>query len=257
MFIISIFSRLEQIPSHLFARKDFSAASKSNASGEPGAPGDPSGRGSNMTKAVIGSLALGFAGIAAYQNGYLDGFLVDEQNSTHGNKAGNADQHLQVSSKQHQKSETAEYLKGKMPADDFQDPNSISASVEPDLKNSETVSDTTDVNSLSKNKDDRKLQAVVPLGSPQPDVSPNLDHKLASSSQRSEASDPGSTNNVTQVKNNQHSKSPEVSPVEKNEPVIAVVKVTHANEVPKEVELNAPQRQIHLPALEVNAIKFL
>ncbi|KAL8110725.1 MICOS complex subunit MIC60, mitochondrial [Apium graveolens] len=212
-----------QIPSHLFARKDFSAASKSNASGEPGAPGDPSGSSSNMTKAVVGSLALGFAGIAAYQTGYLDRFLVNEQNSTHGNKAGSSDQHLQVSSEQHQKSETAEYLK-----------------------------DTTDVNSLSKSEDDSKLQAAVPLGSPQPDASPNLDHNLASSAQSSEATDPGSTNNVTQVEKNQHSMSPEVSLVEKNEPVNAAVKVTHANEVPKE-ELNTPHQKIHTTALEDNA----
>ncbi|KAK1371719.1 Mitochondrial inner membrane protein Mitofilin [Heracleum sosnowskyi] len=213
-----------QIPSHLFARKDFSAATKNNASGEPGAPGDPSGSGSTMTKAVIGSLALGFAGIAAYQTGYLDSFLVNEQNSTHGKEAGGADQRLQVSSEQPQKSETAEHLK-----------------------------DTSDVNSLSKSEDDSKLQAALPLGSNQPDVSSNLDHKLASSSQSSEATVPGSTNNVTQVEKNQHSESPEVDPVIQNKPIDTAVKVTHANEVPKEVELNTPQQQIHITALEDNA----
>ncbi|KAL6565780.1 hypothetical protein OROHE_004835 [Orobanche hederae] len=67
-----------QKPSYLFARKDFSAASKNNASGEPGARGEPSGSGSNMSKVVMGSLALGFAGIAAYQTGYLDNILVNE-----------------------------------------------------------------------------------------------------------------------------------------------------------------------------------
>lgn len=110
---------MEQIPSYLFARKDFSAASKNNASGESGAPSDPSGSGSNMSKAVIGSLALGFAGIAAYQTGYLDRFLVNEQHNTYDDKSGSGDQHRQVSTEQGQNTETAESLKGKVPSEHF------------------------------------------------------------------------------------------------------------------------------------------
>ncbi|KAL1831001.1 hypothetical protein ACET3Z_000652 [Daucus carota] len=212
-----------QIPSYLFARKDFSAASKNNASGESGAPSDPSGSGSNMSKAVIGSLALGFAGIAAYQTGYLDRFLVNEQHNTYDDKSGSGDQHRQVSTEQGQNTETAESLK-----------------------------DTIDVNTSSKSKDSSNLQAALPPGSSQPDVSPISDYKLASSAQSSEATDPGSTNNVTQDEKNHHSKSPDVNPVEQHEPVDTTVVVTHANEVPKEVELNKPTQQTHISALEDN-----
>lgn len=248
-------ARLEQIPSYLFARKEFSAASTNNASRESGAPGDPSGSGSNMSKAVIGSLALGFAGIAAYQTGYLDSFFANEQHSTHGEKTGSPDQHLQVSTEHDQKSEAAEYLKGKIPADDLQDPNLTSVSVEPDLKNSETISDTTDVNTLSKSEDDSNMQAAVLPGSTQTDASPDLDHELASTAQSSEATDRGSTNNVTQVEKNHHLKSPEVNSIEQHEPVDTAVEVTHANKVPKEDELNAPLQQTHITALEVHFIK--
>ncbi|XP_063947948.1 MICOS complex subunit MIC60, mitochondrial isoform X2 [Daucus carota subsp. sativus] len=210
-----------QIPSYLFARKDFSAASKNNASGESGAPSDPSGSGSNMSKAVIGSLALGFAGIAAYQTGYLDRFLVNEQHNTYDDKSGSGDQHRQVSTEQGQNTETAESLK-----------------------------DTIDVNTSSKSKDSSNSQAALPPGSSQPDVSPISDYKLASSAQSSEATDPGSTNNVTQDEKNHHSKSPDVNPGEQHEPVDTTVVVTHANEVPKEVELNKPTQQTHITALE-------
>ncbi|CAH1427821.1 unnamed protein product [Lactuca virosa] len=64
-----------QIPLYLSSRKEFSTASQSNS------PENPPNSGGNLSKVFIGSIALGAAGITAYQTGYFDKLLTKEQNN--------------------------------------------------------------------------------------------------------------------------------------------------------------------------------
>ncbi|KAL7600653.1 uncharacterized protein LOC111881122 [Lactuca sativa] len=64
-----------QIPLYLSSRKEFSTASQSNS------PENPPNSGGNLSKVFIGSIALGVAGITAYQTGYFDKVLTKEQNN--------------------------------------------------------------------------------------------------------------------------------------------------------------------------------
>lgn len=60
---------------YLSSRKEFSTASQSNS------PENPPNSGGNLSKVFIGSIALGVAGITAYQTGYFDKVLTKEQNN--------------------------------------------------------------------------------------------------------------------------------------------------------------------------------
>nr|KAJ0203908.1 hypothetical protein LSAT_V11C500244110 [Lactuca sativa] len=72
--ILEISSR-RSIPLYLSSRKEFSTASQSNS------PENPPNSGGNLSKVFIGSIALGVAGITAYQTGYFDKVLTKEQNN--------------------------------------------------------------------------------------------------------------------------------------------------------------------------------
>ncbi|KAI3691380.1 hypothetical protein L2E82_49737 [Cichorium intybus] len=66
-----------QIPLYLSSRKEYSTASQSpKGSGSPVNPPNSEG---NLSKVFIGSIAIGAAGITAYQTGYLDKLLNKEQ----------------------------------------------------------------------------------------------------------------------------------------------------------------------------------
>ncbi|MFS7954099.1 putative mitochondrial inner membrane protein Mitofilin [Helianthus anomalus] len=71
-----------QIPWYLSSRKEYSVASQPNTSKVPGSTGKPPNSGSNVSKVFIGTIALGAAAVVtAYQTGYLDKLLTDEQNN--------------------------------------------------------------------------------------------------------------------------------------------------------------------------------
>lgn len=70
-----------QIPLYLSSRKEFSAASQLNSPKGSGPTGNPPNSRGNLSKVFIGSIALGAAGITAYQTGYLDKLLTKEQNN--------------------------------------------------------------------------------------------------------------------------------------------------------------------------------
>lgn len=69
-----------QIPLYLSSRKEFSVASQPKGSAPTGKPPHS---GSNLSKVFIASIALGAAGITAYQTGYLDKLVTKEPNKTH------------------------------------------------------------------------------------------------------------------------------------------------------------------------------
>ncbi|XP_042495160.1 MICOS complex subunit MIC60 isoform X2 [Macadamia integrifolia] len=60
-----------QKPFWLISRKELSVASQQNASQRAGSAGKPPESGSNISKVVIGSIAVGAVVVAAYQTGYL------------------------------------------------------------------------------------------------------------------------------------------------------------------------------------------
>ncbi|XP_043723587.1 MICOS complex subunit MIC60 isoform X2 [Telopea speciosissima] len=60
-----------QKPFWLISRKELSVASQQNASQRAGSTGEPPKSGSNISKVVIGSIAVGAVVMAAYQTGYL------------------------------------------------------------------------------------------------------------------------------------------------------------------------------------------
>lgn len=68
-----------QIPLYLSSRKEYSAASQSNSPKGSGSPVNPPNSEGNLSKVFIGSIAIGAAGITAYQTGYLDKLLNKEQ----------------------------------------------------------------------------------------------------------------------------------------------------------------------------------
>lgn len=72
-----------QIPLYLSSRKEYSAASQSNSPKGSGSPVNPPNSEGNLSKVFIGSIAIGAAGITAYQTGYLDKLLNKEQKTDH------------------------------------------------------------------------------------------------------------------------------------------------------------------------------
>lgn len=235
-----------QIPSYLSSRKDFSVASQKNAPQGSGATGKPSEPESNLSKAVIGSVALGAAVIIAYQTGYLDRFLVKEQ------QVGTADKDHQGLTENNQELRDGEYLKDKIPVPNFQETNSTNSSGEPALKTNENSSDITHLDILKKSEGENDLQSKVASGlTPQNDTTPVQKSKLAGSAQSSETSDNESTKDVTvtQVEENLHTKIPEVKPIEQHETVESASLLTQANAVPKQNEMKSRPLQHHIPKI--------
>lgn len=149
-----------QIPSYLSSRKEFSVSSQKNAPQGSGATGKPSESGSNLSKAVIRSVALGAVVITAYQTGYLD------------KNFGTADKDLQGLRENNQDSEDGKHLEDKIPLPNFQVTNISSPSVDPSQKENETSSDATHLDNLSKSEGDNDLQLKVASGlPPQKDIS--------------------------------------------------------------------------------------
>ena len=64
------------------SRKEFSAASQQNTSKNPDSTGKPSNSGSILSKFIVGGVVIGAAVMTAYQTGYLDKFIVNEQHSS-------------------------------------------------------------------------------------------------------------------------------------------------------------------------------
>ncbi|XP_057970536.1 MICOS complex subunit MIC60, mitochondrial [Malania oleifera] len=69
--------------SFLSSRKEFSSASQQNASQGAGSTGKSSGSGSQLSKVVIGSFALGAVVVTAYQTGYLDQIIGKDHPSSY------------------------------------------------------------------------------------------------------------------------------------------------------------------------------
>lgn len=199
-------------------------------------------------------MALGAGVIIAYQTGYLDRFLVKEQ------QVGTADKDHQGLTESKQESRDGEYLKDKIPVPNFQETNSTNSSGEPALKNNETSSDITHLDILNKSEGENDLQSKVASGlTPQNDSTPVQKSKLASSAQSSETSDNESTKDVTQVEENLHTKIPEVKPIEQHEPVETTSLLTQANAVPNENEMKSRPLQHQIPKItpEVQVIIFI
>ncbi|XP_027365668.1 uncharacterized protein LOC113872363 [Abrus precatorius] len=71
---------INQTTSHLASRKKFSTASKPGGASAPSSGTPPESHGS-LSKFFVGSVAVSAAFLAAYQTGYLDQFLKEEQHS--------------------------------------------------------------------------------------------------------------------------------------------------------------------------------
>ncbi|KAJ4967600.1 hypothetical protein NE237_019449 [Protea cynaroides] len=71
-----------QKPFCLISRKELSVASQQNASQGPGSKGKPPESGSNISKVIIGSIAVGAVGMAAYQTGYIGQPFFKDHSST-------------------------------------------------------------------------------------------------------------------------------------------------------------------------------
>ncbi|CAH9139384.1 unnamed protein product [Cuscuta epithymum] len=69
---------VNQVPSCLSLRKEFSVQSPQNRPQGSDSSGKPSNSGGLLSKFAIGSVALGAAFMAAYQTGYLDKYLIKE-----------------------------------------------------------------------------------------------------------------------------------------------------------------------------------
>lgn len=65
----------EQIFSSVYPRREFSSIPPQNASQSPGSTSKPTGN--NLTKVLVGSVAIGACFYAAYSNGYLQGQSSD------------------------------------------------------------------------------------------------------------------------------------------------------------------------------------
>jgi mitofilin len=81
-FVLIFGAHLQQIPSFLSSRKEFSTVSKQNTPSHSGSAGKPPESGGSLPKVIVGSVAIGAAFFAAYQTGYLDQLLGKQQQSS-------------------------------------------------------------------------------------------------------------------------------------------------------------------------------
>lgn len=73
---------MQQKPSYLSSREEFSTATPRNASPKPSPASKPPESGNSFPKVVIGGIALGAAVLAAHQAGYLDQILHKEKHDS-------------------------------------------------------------------------------------------------------------------------------------------------------------------------------
>lgn len=72
-------TNLQQLPSIISARKEYSTASQKNVSPKPGPTGKPPESGSNFSPIIFGATVVVGVGLIAYQNGYLDQYIDIEK----------------------------------------------------------------------------------------------------------------------------------------------------------------------------------
>lgn len=166
-----------QIPLYLSSRKEFSVASQPNASKGPGSTGKPSDSGSNFSKVVIGSVAIGAAGLTAYQTGHLDKLLTKESQSDLESTIPAVNKEPQELPKVGQDSGDREHAVKQIAVPNFQEPNITSLNVERPEKNIEIHSSSSktegendfQVNHISKTKpqEDIVVQGNDVASSPQ------------------------------------------------------------------------------------------
>ncbi|RWR71839.1 Mitochondrial inner membrane protein Mitofilin [Cinnamomum micranthum f. kanehirae] len=81
----------KQVPCFLSSRKEFSVSSQPNSSQGSTSSEKPSGSGNNISKFVLGSVAVGVAVMAAYQTGYIGHHQVKEDHSSFESSKSNTD----------------------------------------------------------------------------------------------------------------------------------------------------------------------
>ncbi|KAH9718504.1 micos complex subunit mic60 [Citrus sinensis] len=72
-------TNLQQLPSIISARKEYSTASQKNVSPKPGPTGKPPKSESNFSPIIFGATVVVGVGLIAYRNGYLDQYIDKEK----------------------------------------------------------------------------------------------------------------------------------------------------------------------------------
>ncbi|CAK9185768.1 unnamed protein product [Ilex paraguariensis] len=217
-----------QIPSYLSSRKEFSVTPQQNAPQGSGSTGKPSESGSNLSKVVLGSIALGAAFVTAYQ---WDTRFGKEQHR----KAIELDKvHL---SESNTSSKDGEHLAENVP--NLQESSILNPGVDHVEENIEIHSASTHLEDSSINEGESQFKVTETSEiTPQEDISPRQGNEFPKAPHSSMASDNGGSNSRTPLEDNLDMKNPEVKPdLEQLEAVKITPILEQADAVPQENEM--------------------